>query len=177
MSRPLLLLDVDGVLCPFKPPFSSDHSYLAPDEHYRPHTFTGADSGRTMRVFVSEANGERVQRLREVFEVIWTTGWNHHANAILSAVHALPHLPVLELLWDDSCATMEGSWKLPHVSRRVDESVPCAWIDDDLRPDVYEWAESRRGPTLLLPTDPRVGLTDDHVERALEFGRAAADLP
>jgi hypothetical protein len=57
--RPLLLLDVDGVLCPFSPPWSTD-AYVGPDDGYRSHTFTRTDWGRTIRIFISDANSERV---------------------------------------------------------------------------------------------------------------------
>ena len=38
-----------------------------------------------------------------------------------------------------------------------------AWIDDVHDESEAAWAASRRGPTLLVTTDPAVGLTDEHV--------------
>ena len=46
-------------------------------------------------------------------------------------------------------------------------SRPLAWVDDSLDESCNEWAEERPEPTLLVPTDSAVGLTDAHVE-ALE---------
>ena len=55
-------------------------------------------------------------------------------------------------------------------------SRPLAWIDDSLDPSCYEWADERPTPTLLVPTEPDVGLLDLHVE-ALEGWVAAGFQP
>jgi anion-transporting ArsA/GET3 family ATPase len=34
------------------------------------------------------------------------------------------------------------------------------WVDDDHGEVAQAWAAARSGPTLLVPTDPAVGLTD-----------------
>jgi hypothetical protein len=38
-----------------------------------------------------------------------------------------------------------------------------AWIDDNFDPSCYEWAERRPAPTLLVPTEPQLGLEEGHV--------------
>ena len=57
-------------------------------------------------------------------------------------------------------------WKLEALDEYARER-PLAWIDDSLDPSCYEWAAAARGPTLLVPTESDVGLTDAQVE-ALE---------
>ena len=49
-----------------------------------------------------------------------------------------------------------------------------AWIDDAHDDDCHAWADERPGPTLLVATDPAVGITDEHVETLLSWGRAAS---
>ena len=48
-----------------------------------------------------------------------------------------------------------------------------AWIDDD-HFGCEEWASARPGPTLLLTTDPPVGITDRHVAELERWARALA---
>src|SRR3712207_7137310 len=44
-----------------------------------------------------------------------------------------------------------------------------AWVDDALDHRCETWAAERPGPTLLVPTDPAVGLDDAHVEELLAW--------
>ena len=41
---------------------------------------------------------------------------------------------------------------------------PLAWIDDCLDDSCHSWAESRTAPTLLVPTEPFTGLTEELTE-------------
>ena len=167
---PLLLLDVDGVLCPVEDN-TRPGCYYAPSPDFHAEPFRHFETGETMQLWVSERNALRVERLGAVFEVVWATGWVHHANRVIGPLHRLPALPYVELVWSEALRSIQGSWKLPAVAAYAGEDRPCVWVDDDLGPDVERWAEARRGPTLLVPIDHRVGLTDDAVERALRFAR------
>lgn len=44
-------------------------------------------------------------------------------------------------------------------------------MDDELGADVIVWADQREQPTLLVRCDPRVGLTDEHVDQFLAFAK------
>jgi hypothetical protein len=44
-----------------------------------------------------------------------------------------------------------------------------AWIDDAHDESCQAWALERPGATLLIATDPAVGLTDAHVETLLSW--------
>jgi hypothetical protein len=129
------------------------------------------ETGETIQLWVSEKNARRVERLRAACDVAWATGWVQHANRLIGPLHGLPPMPFVELAWTEDLRSMTTSWKLPAVAAYAGEERPCVWIDDDLRPDVEHWAKARRGPTLLVPIDHRVGLTDDAVERTLHFVR------
>jgi hypothetical protein len=46
---------------------------------------------------------------------------------------------------------------------------PVAWVDDLIENRAYEWASTRSAPTLLLATDPAVGLRRDDVDTLLSW--------
>jgi hypothetical protein len=67
-------------------------------------------------------------------------------------------------------------WKLAAVADHAGER-PAAWVDDAFSDDCHAWAARRGAPTLLLGTQPAVGLTAADVERLLAWARGlgAAD--
>lgn len=171
MSRPVLLLDVDGVLCPVRDN-ERPGGYHAPSAEFRSASYEHWGTGETIELWISPSNAERLALLAKVFEIVWATGWAHHANRVIGPLHGLPDLRFVELSWSEDMRSLESSWKLPAVARYVGDDQPCVWIDDDIRPDAEQWAANRPGRTLLIPVDHRVGLTDQAVERALSFARA-----
>jgi hypothetical protein len=48
---------------------------------------------------------------------------------------------------------------------------PAAWIDDNFNEACRFWARRRSAPTLLVSTDPAIGLTDQHVEELEAWAR------
>jgi Swiss Army Knife RNA repair-like protein len=150
---PLLLLDIDGVLCPLGPGPGELMRTLVVPPHDIPVTY-------------SEKLSVRLDRLSESFELVWATAWVQDANRTLGPELGLPPLPVIDFTgWS---ALRIPTWKLPAVKRFVaDRSV--AWVDDDLGHDAHEWARRRTKPTLLLDIDPGSGLAEQHIETLAEF--------
>ena len=140
--RPILLVDVDGVLNPW-------------DAASCPAGFAEYDFFPGERVLLSPAHGELLMSLAGFYELVWATAWEDNANRFICPVLALPVLPVIEFPVDGRDPLFR---KLPAVREAVG-SRPCAWIDDVHLPDHYEWAATRGIPTLIVDIDPAEGLT------------------
>jgi hypothetical protein len=160
MDRPLLLIDVDGVISLFG--FDSSHP----------------PAGRFQLVdgiahFLSATAGEHLLRLSDTFELTWCTGWEEKANDYLPLALGLPG-PLPHVAFDTGARPVTAHWKLDAINRGVSPSRPLAWIDDAHDERCIEWAAARPAPTLLLGTDPAIGLTDQHVLELLAWAEAIA---
>jgi hypothetical protein len=156
-AAPLLLIDVDGVI-----------SLFGFDQ-------TEPPAGRLAVVdgiphLISAKAGQRLARLAEAYECVWCTGWEDRAEEHLPRLLGLPggwaHLTFVPE------PGAELHWKLGAIEAHAGAERPVAWIDDDHDSTCLSWAEERPGPTLLVPTDPAVGLTDVHVTTLLNWARA-----
>jgi hypothetical protein len=156
-ERPILFVDVDGVISLFgfdrsSPPAGRIHSVEGV-----PH-------------WIGERCGAHLTRLASRFELVWATGWEEKANE---------HLPFLLQLEDEFPTLMfegrrtfgEAHWKIEAVDEYA-RGRPAAWIDDCLDERCQAWADARAEPTLLIETDPAVGITEEHVEELLVWGDA-----
>jgi HAD domain in Swiss Army Knife RNA repair proteins len=158
MDRPILLIDVDGVISLF----GFDHA--APPAEGR---FVLVDG---IAHFLSGTAGAHLRRLQPAFELAWCTGWEEKANDYLPSALGLDGpLPHVEFEPDGRPA--HAHWKLGGIDRHVHPSRPAAWIDDAHDDDCRAWAKSRPGPTLLVTTDPAVGVTDAEVSQLLAWAR------
>jgi hypothetical protein len=158
-ARPLLLVDVDGVLSLF--------GFPAHDPP--PGTWASVD-GIPHRL--SATAGEHLHRLAQTFELVWCTGWEEKADAELphhiGAPAGLPHV-----VFDRAPGERGAHWKLAGIDDHAGHR-PLAWVDDAFNDACHAWAAQRPAPTLLLRTDPPTGLTAAHVE---ELEAWAAALP
>ncbi len=156
MTRPYLLIDVDGVLNPFG-------TGRAPDGFAR-HELLGYD------VWLSPRHGLWLNGLATWFDLVWATTWEHDAPRLIAPILELPtDLPVIEFRQSEG-----ETWKLRDVARFAGNR-PLAWIDDDLFGDALAWADQRTAPTLLIRTSPNVGLVEQDVRRLEAFGRLVTD--
>jgi hypothetical protein len=163
MNRPLLLIDVDGVISLFG--FDPAHPPAG--------RFEMVDG---VAHLLSASAGGHLRRLCEVFEAAWCTGWEEKANEYLP--HALelpgtfPHLS-----FEGATPLRDGHWKLAAIDRYAGPERPVAWIDDTHDDRCRAWVEVRSAPTLLISTDPAVGLTDQQVDELLEWAASVAEQP
>jgi hypothetical protein len=154
-DRPLLLIDVDGVI-----------SLFGFDQHAPP-------AGRYQLVdgithFLSHAAGQHLRRLAQHFELAWCSGWEEKANDYLPLALGL-NGPLPHVVFEPGATPNRAHWKLGGIDRHVEPSRPLAWIDDAHNDECRSWAAARPGPTLLVTTDPAAGLTGAEVERLLEW--------
>jgi hypothetical protein len=155
MRRPLLLIDVDGVI-----------SLFGFDPAQRPAgKFEMVDG---IAHLLSASAGAHLGRLSQAFEPVWCTGWEEKANEYLP--HALglsEHYPYLSFA--GAVPQGNGHWKLAAIDEFAGGGRPVAWIDDAHDARCHQWAADRPGPTLLISTDPATGLTAEHVEQLLKW--------
>jgi hypothetical protein len=155
MGVPLLLIDVDGVL-----------------------SLYGTGDGDLVGVLVDGVphllSRDAAGALRDVaprFECVWCTGWEERADEYLPAALDLPRgWPFVPL----GPPGASPHWKLTGIDAYAGPQRPLAWIDDNHGPAVEEWASARPGPTLLVSTEPHIGMTAEH---AVALRAWAAELP
>ena len=157
-QRPILALDVDGVISLF--------GFQGPLEQ-APGQFHLIDG---MAHCIPHGINERLSRLGDHYEIIWATGWEDRANDWLPGVLGLPgELPFLT--FDGNARFGSAHWKIEAIDRYGGDR-PLAWVDDCIDETCQAWAIGRSAPTLLVPTESDVGLTDAHLERLLNWARA-----
>jgi hypothetical protein len=154
VDRPVLFLDVDGVISLF-----GFHPSGPP-----PGTFHSIDG---IIHCIGADVAARLRRLADVYELVWATGWEEKANEYLVHILELPgDLPVLT--FDGRAVFGSSHWKLEAIEDYA-RGRAAAWIDDNLDERAEKWAANREEPTLLVRTESALGITDEHVERLLRF--------
>lgn len=110
------------------------------------------------------------------FEVHWCTGWGEKANEVISPLHGLPEFPVVSM--DRLIINHPVHWKFEAIVDHVGDR-PYAFVDDEITiiGVLYSEERTRQGfPTLHLQIDCAKGLTDDHVERLIEWADNEASV-
>jgi hypothetical protein len=149
--KPLLLVDIDGVISLFGANLGSQAGSF--------HSIEGIPH------FLSSAAAAHLLDLTEHFEPVWCSGWEEKANEHLPHLLGLPAgMPFLR--FDRSVGRSNAHWKLDAIDAFAGRR-PLAWIDDALSPPCHDWAAARDAPTLLVQTDPAIGLSAREAERLL----------
>jgi hypothetical protein len=159
MSRPILAVDVDGVISLF----GYDEVPLPAEARFE--LVDGVIHCISLRA------GERLRRLADHFTLIWATGWEDKANFYLPMMLGLPELP--HLTFDGTARFGSAHWKLGPLDAYC-RGQAVAWLDDNFDDSCYRWARERDEPTLLVPTDPARGLQEAETEALLAWGRGLA---
>ena len=153
-DRPVLFLDVDGVISLF----GFHPSGPAPG------TFHSIDG--VIHCIGSDA-AARLRRLAGAYELVWATGWEEKANEYLVHILELPaDLPVLS--FDGRAVFGSSHWKVEAIDHYA-HGRAAAWIDDYLDERAEKWAANREEPTLLVRTESALGITDEQVDELLRF--------
>ena len=153
MPLPILALDVDGPIALMGDPEPAEVFERVVDE---------------IPLLISRRLPERLRRLSGVFQIVWASSWGKRASIKIGPLLGLPAgLPYIPF----TAARRPGvSYKLSGLKRWL-KSAPAAVVDDEVGPDMWEWARARPR-TLMLEIDPRFGLLDEHVETLLQFAKS-----
>ncbi len=150
--RPLLLVDVDGVISLF----GFDHA--------------SPPAGRFEIVdgiahFLSASAGEHLRELSAEFELVWCTGWEETANEYLPRALGLP-APLPHLEFERNPGRSNGHWKIAAIDTYAGPERPLAWVDDAHDERCTTWADGPlRARRCWSRPSPPSGLTDGHVAR------------
>ncbi len=138
MARPLLFLDVDGVLNPFPdcPDGFTEYDFFPEDDE---------------PVRLAAVHRHWLEELGAAFDIVWASGWGADANRVLSPFFGLAELPLVAL----PPIPFDPREKVPGVAAFAGDRA-AAWVDDNITPEAREWARRREAPTLLVD----VGLGD-----------------
>src|ERR1700733_4224555 len=129
MNRPLLLIDIDGVISlfgfdPGRPPVG---------------TFISVDG---IVHFLSSVAAEQLLALSDEFELAWCSGWEEKADEHLPFALGLPAgLP--HLTFEPEAARDGQHWKLAAIDRFAGHARPLAWVDDAHDESCHIWASAR----------------------------------
>lgn len=173
-AKPLLLLDIDGVLNAFP-----SHAGF----RYTRHTIDG------YRIHLHNEVHDMVSALEEAFEIVWFTLWNHRASPAIGPHVGLADAAHLTTSWergweaaaiagyDDDAISQLMYAKTPLLPELMAEGRPWVWIDDAHgRADADYLVAAGLDPQMfrLVGTDPEVGLQWADVDLALDFARSLA---
>lgn len=176
--RPLLLLDVDGVLNAFGAWALVDDSLPMRRDNVR-----APDGWHSRRVdgyhlLLNPEHAAWVAMLSERFDMVWATMWQDRAPAALAPEIGFgADWPYIDFRHHQGYGTTQrtglgvGGYKFPGVVATIGDR-PMVWIDDDLEPAIYEWAAQRDSdgiPTLLVQPSPAEGWTRAELDAVIAF--------
>lgn len=155
--KPLLLLDVDGVLAPF--------GMATKPTSYEQHTLETEFLG-DHKVWLNPAHGQWLASLEDVVDLAWCTGWEDEAPRLLGPMLNIKPAPVVRFRERDVIDLPLN--KLPAVTDFVSDRA-VVWIDDNHSGRETAWAKDREAPTLLITPNHNVGLSQEHIAQARTF--------
>jgi hypothetical protein len=155
------MVDIDGVISLF----GGGGAWIGTgiDPNGRPDgTFHSIDG---ILHFLSSAAAAHLLTLAEDFDLVWASGWEEKAEEYLPRLLGLPAgLPFLRFERGQGAgSSLGGHWKLDAIDAYAGVR-PLAWIDDAFDESCHAWAVARPAATLLVETDPAVGLTSRETE-------------
>jgi len=162
--RPLLYLDVDGVLNPEPASINPPRRPVGFVTHRaRPKGFEARLGVKPLRLWLNPDHGSWLLQLP--VELVWATTWEHDANVWVAPHIGLPRLDVVEF-GKGPVMPRRGQpiWKTEHVVKHAC-GRPFVWIDDMLGMADNEYVkENHNGLSLLIRPNPIEGLLQTHLD-------------
>jgi hypothetical protein len=162
--RPLLMVDIDGVISLFGP-------FVQPPAQPVEGSFHSVEG---IPHFLSSTAAAHLLDLSELFDLVWASGWEDRAGDHLPHLLGVPSgLPFLRFERDvgGRAPHTRAHWKLAAIDAYAG-ARPLAWIDDALDDACREWASARSAPTLLVQTAPERGLTGREAQLLAAWAQA-----
>jgi hypothetical protein len=166
--KPLLLMDVDGPMNPFRAPWFVQRT---PADGYEFHELT-PEGEQTYSVALNPEHGVRLLELASIYDLVWASTWGADANRLIAPILGLPSdLPVISLP-EPSVLMSRRSWKVERIVEWVDHR-PFAWFDDEINRPTRLWlaGQDTVGPHLAHRVPAEVGLTDADFDVLWAFPR------
>jgi hypothetical protein len=154
--RPLLFLDVDGVLNCLFPIVEAEYVKTL-------------DGSREVHSCVPKGTRDRLARVLEVYDPVWATAWMGGAHR-----HFRDHLGLSEIPWpyiDFFDFKLTQIIKYASKFGNFGTLRPWAWVDDDAKWEIKQLGEhfGQIPDTLIISPQGKIGITDEHVDQLLEF--------
>lgn len=142
--KPLLFMDVDGVLNCFR-----DDGEMF-------------NAGTADWCCVPPGTQDRLKILVKHFDPVWATAWFGRANVLREPLNLGPK-PWPHIEWNQ--------FKLTEILKFAKDR-PWAWVDDDANFELDElgWT-TLMVPGLVVEPDPNFGLNDQHVEQLVQYAK------
>ncbi|QLQ40408.1 HAD domain-containing protein [Micromonospora robiginosa] len=151
--RPLIFLDVDGPLIPFRARPDGRRSSLSGAGTQPPER-----TGNPLLDRLDPRDGRRLLALG--CELVWATTWMADANEIVAPRLGLPDLPVVDWPDGDQDPGRGLHWKTVFLTQWA-AGRSFVWLDDETTDADQRWVMAHHPARALLHrVDPYTGLTE-----------------
>jgi hypothetical protein len=167
MTKPIMLLDVDGPLNPY-----AAKPTRRPEGFETHRTYPrGWETGKGLRVWLNPSHGPKLMDCG--YDIVWCTAWEDEANEWIGPHIGLPELPAIEWGPHETYLDKKLHWKTHQIATYMQENhpgVPFIWVDDEATKKDEEYLETKLDiPLKVCIIDPKTGLEDKDFDKMTEW--------